>query len=63
MNLNGAEILPDRTIKKRFNLVCHNEQRRFSFEAVLDVDYADWFYSIQKNTEVSCVWLRLWKEP
>lgn len=58
MNLNGATIVPDRTIKKRFNVVCHNEGRKFGFEAVLDVDFADWFYSIQKNIEVKRVGCR-----
>ena len=53
--MNGATIVPDRTIKKRFNVVCHNEGRKFGFEAFLDVDFADWFYSIQKNIEVKRV--------
>ena len=56
VNLNDAEIIQDKSLKKRFVIVCNRERRKFFFESVLDVDHADWFSAIKKNIKVDVVW-------
>ena len=53
VNLNDAEIVQDKSLKKRFVIVCNRERRKFHFESVLDVDHADWFSAIKKNIKVT----------
>ena len=55
INLNGAEIQQDSAMKKRFNILCNKERRKFSFESVLDVDHANWFFAIKTNISVDVV--------
>ena len=56
VNLNDAEIVQDKSLKKRFVIVCNRERRKFFFESVLDVDHADWFSAIKKNIKVDVDW-------
>ena len=53
INLFGCIIEQDEQIKRRFCIYSEVENREYFFEAILDLDFIEWFVAIQTNIDVN----------